>query len=115
MNVSTKVFEVFYEVVKDRFAWVESHEENYKEALKAAISQYEFEKWQPIETCPIDNVVDLFSTHGFRYTAMRVFRDYPSPPYNGQLIANDTTDIKNQKPITNFSHWMHIPQPPKEA
>ena len=72
-------------------------------------------EWQPIETAPVHQVVDLWSAKGFRYPdAIIDIVDYSRPiDDESQYGWTDSNHHGSIEEAGTYTHWMPLPEPPK--
>ena len=80
---------------------VYAHTVEMRKALRAVAAEKEAQGWQPIETAPLDDVIDLWAD-GQRYTCCFSERG---------MFDCWLSDIWGR--IKNPTHWMRVPQGPK--
>lgn len=70
--------------------------------------------WQPIETAPKGDIIDVLAEGRYRYTDVQWEKpDWPPPRSSPRWCHFDGEC--GWMEISNVTHWMPIPAPPSEA
>ena len=89
-------------------AWVYSSK-SPEPNLSDAIATYESALWQPIETAPENDSMVLLAGRDGKIRMSRYrngsFKDLASPDHHGAYSLDKNC----------FTHWRHLPAPPKDA